>query len=165
MDPIFWTPLLPESTDGRPLTTHVSDFLVQNFPYDRVSTNIGLLLRPESVLGFVALYLVSEAPLKAIVKTIKFDGKSTAFRLLVGIHNLCLAIFSAIVMVNAYAVVGRHMRKYGFMDTYCDPNGTLWASGFGAWSTIFYISKYWEFMDTWILVLKVRCHICSMCSK
>ena len=46
--------------------------------------------------------------------------------------------------------------SYGFYDTYCDPNGTLWepSTGFGAWAFIFYISKYWEFVDTWILVLK-----------
>lgn len=46
--------------------------------------------------------------------------------------------------------------SYGGFETYCDPNGTLWgqSTGFGAWSYIFYISKYWEFVDTWILVLK-----------
>ena len=46
--------------------------------------------------------------------------------------------------------------SYGAFDTYCDPNGTLWeqSTGFGSWAVIFYVSKYWEFADTWILVLK-----------
>lgn len=44
--------------------------------------------------------------------------------------------------------------RYGAFENYCDPNGTLWHSGFGAWSVIFYVSKFWEFVDTWILVLK-----------
>jgi hypothetical protein len=46
--------------------------------------------------------------------------------------------------------------SYDFFETYCDPKGTLWGqpSGFGAWCLVFYISKYWEFFDTWILVFK-----------
>jgi hypothetical protein len=37
----------------------------------------------------------------------------------------------------------------GVFDSYCDPEGHHWKSGLGAWSFIFYISKYYEFVDTW----------------
>ncbi len=54
-----------------------------------------------------------------------------------------------------YYVPKCHPNRYGAFDTYCDPNGTLWGeAGFGAWTFIFYVSKYWEFVDTWILVFK-----------
>jgi GNS1/SUR4 family len=43
----------------------------------------------------------------------------------------------------------------GFMATYCDQDGTFWnEGGLGAWATAFYISKYYEFVDTWILIFK-----------
>jgi GNS1/SUR4 family len=41
------------------------------------------------------------------------------------------------------------------MATYCDQDGTFWnEGGLGAWATAFYISKYYEFVDTWILIAK-----------
>jgi hypothetical protein len=41
----------------------------------------------------------------------------------------------------------------GLQGLHCDRS--FWKEdGFGIWATVFYVSKYYEFIDTWILVLK-----------
>lgn len=40
------------------------------------------------------------------------------------------------------------------MSLYCDRDDSLWSAGLGAWTNLFYISKFYEFVDTWILVWK-----------
>ena len=37
----------------------------------------------------------------------------------------------------------------------CDVDGTMWVEkGFSFWAFHFYISKFYEFLDTWIIILK-----------
>ena len=153
---MIWIPSFPESIDGLPLATKASHLAV-DFPYDRVSENVvlGWLTRPEVVALVLVAYLTSKKPLKTLADTIQFDGKSTSFLLVVAAHNLALTVFSAVVAFNAWLIVLRYIRENGIRSVYCDRSGEFWQSGHGAWTTIFYLSKYWEFVDTWILVLKV----------
>ena len=126
-----------------------------NFPYERLPENpfISIFMRPEVVLVLVLFYLVSK-PLFKMFKD-AFDPQSGVFLLFIATHNLVLAIFSGICAYHSWPIVIQHLISEGFYATYCDQNGTLWGGGgLGAWSTIFYISKYYEFLDTWILVLK-----------
>uniref|UniRef100_A0A7R9ZSX7 Elongation of fatty acids protein n=1 Tax=Craspedostauros australis TaxID=1486917 RepID=A0A7R9ZSX7_9STRA len=149
-----WRPEIHESLDDKPLATTISDIFI-DFPYDRLPSNAYLawFLRPEGVACTLIFYLVS----KPIMKMLPIAPKSTAFRNCVAIHNISLAIFSGIVAWNSAVINVQHFLEYGLFDTYCDPNGTLWHdSGFGAWAVIFYISKYYEFVDTWILVWKQK---------
>jgi len=150
----IWRPELPESIDGLPLATKFSD-LFTDFPYDRVPADpiLALFLKPETVAVLLVFYLVSKPMFIQIAKMI--DPKATWFKYSIAIHNFLLAIFSLAVAANTWPIVIGHYKTYGAFDTYCDPNGTLWGeAGFGAWTFIFYISKYWEFVDTWILVFK-----------
>lgn len=151
----IWRPLLLESTDGLPLATKISD-LVTDFPYDRVPADpiLQLVLPPKCVAVLLVFYLVSKPMFVKLAAMI--DPKALWFKVSIAIHNLLLAIFSFMVAANTWPIVLGHYKSYGAFETYCDPNGTLWgqSSGFGAWTTIFYISKYWEFVDTWILVFK-----------
>ena len=88
---------------------------------------------------------------------------SPTFRIAVALHNFALALYSGITVLYSWPIVVEHILKYGVYDTYCDPHKTLWHSGFGAWALLFYISKYYEFVDTWILILKVcMCLLCAM---
>jgi len=152
-----WSPSVSESSDGNPLVISLSDFVV-DFPYDRLPENrwLALTLRLEVVLLLIAFYLVSEPLLAALTQKFGLNGKSTAFRTAVAIHNLALAVFSLVVAVNAWNVFSSHYKQRGWKATYCDRDGEFWASGNGTWSIVFYISKYWEFVDTWILVIKVK---------
>jgi hypothetical protein len=152
--PGVWRPAISESIDGQPLAQSVSE-LFFDFPYDRLPENkfLAFFLRPECMLAMMIFYLVSKPLFKAIAKFI--DPKAGSFRASVAIHNLGLAIFSAVVAWNSWHVVVAHYMQEGLFSTYCDAEGTLWgASGFGAWAVVFYISKYYEFVDTWVLVFK-----------
>jgi hypothetical protein len=149
-----WRPYLPESIDGKPLATTVSD-LWSDFPYDRLPENgwLSLFLRPEGVIVMLVFYNVSKPLFKAIQKGV--DPKASWFIGSIAVHNFLLAVFSAVVTFNTWPIVYTHLQTDGLFQTYCDPEGSLWGpAGFGAWSFIFYISKYYEFIDTWILVLK-----------
>ena len=149
----IWRPALEESLDGRPLATNISD-LFWGFPYYRLPSNrfLELFLRPECVLALISLYFASKPLFKEISKLI--NSKSAWFVGTIAIHNFFLAVFSGVVAWNSWPIVISHYQTYGFFDTYCDTNGTLWSQGFGTWALIFYISKYYEFVDTWILLLK-----------
>ena len=150
-----WHPDLPESSDGRPLTTLVSHFL--HFPYDRLPPNamVAALMRPQVVLALVVFYLFSKKILKAAMAVVRFNPEHCAFKVFIAVHNLGLAVFSGVCAYNSWPIVIQHLATRGLMATYCDVDGSLWgAGGLGAWSTVFYISKYYEFVDTWILVLK-----------
>jgi hypothetical protein len=154
----IWRPVLPESSDGNPLATKITD-LFSDFPYDRLPTNsplVAWLMRPEVVLGLVLFYLVSKRPLKEYLTAIQFDSKtSSLFYWAVVVHNVFLAVYSFITVIYSWPIVFGHVQEFGIFETYCDPNQTLWHSGFGAWALVFYISKYYEFVDTWVLVFKV----------
>ena len=153
---VAWSPIISESNDGEPLVSSISDFIV-DFPYDRLPGNkwLALSLRLEVVLASILFYLVSEPLLKAFTIKHGMTGKSRTFRTAVAVHNLTLAVFSFVVAVNAWHVYTTHVADRGWEAVYCDRDGAFWKSGNGTWSIIFYISKYWEFIDTWILVIKV----------
>jgi hypothetical protein len=149
---------LLESLDGAPLATTIHD--LWHFPYHRLPPNswwLPLFLRPECVLAWLIFYLVFSKPLfRQIAKTV--NPKSTGFISAIAAHNFLLALFSGVVAWNTWPIIWQHHQQYGTFDTYCDPHGTLWQqpSDFGAWALIFYISKYYEFVDTWILILKQK---------
>jgi hypothetical protein len=145
-----------ESADGLPLATQVSD-LFSTFPYHRLPVDnqlLAIFLRPYVVVGAIVLYLLSETPMLALQYWLGINPKSLAFQAGVTIHNFLLALFSFACAYNTWLIVIAHFVEHGFVATYCDANGSLWRRGLGAWSTIFYLSKYWEFIDTWILVWK-----------
>lgn len=150
----IWRPHFPDSIDGEPLASRLND-VYGAFPYDRLPENIwlSLFLCPEGMLALIALYFVSKPIFKALGAFV--NPKAGWFIASVAIHNFALALFSAIVVANTWPIVLLHVQKYGWGATYCDSNGTLWGeAGFGAWEFIFYISKFYEFVDTWALLLK-----------
>lgn len=151
-----WRPEVPDSNDRKPLATTVSELFFA-FPYNRLPSNAvwATFLRPEVVAILLLFYLVSKPPLQYFRDAVQLDSKnSPIFRTLVAIHNLALAIFSGICTWNSWSIVLQHWAERGFMAVYCDRDGSLWHNGLGAWAVIFYLSKYYEFVDTWILVLK-----------
>mmetsp|Transcript_19721 Transcript_19721/g.57267 ORF Transcript_19721/g.57267 Transcript_19721/m.57267 type:complete len:278 (-) Transcript_19721:65-898(-) len=150
-----WRPVIPISDDGDALTVSLADFF-NSFPYNRLPSNdfMSLLLRPHVPFALCALYLASKPILTSATKAMKLNPKSLAFVKMVALHNLGLAIFSAIVFVNAWPIVLGHFFQRGWEATYCDQDGSLWDSGLGGWTVIFYVSKYYEFADTWVLILK-----------
>eukprot|EP00977_Amphora_coffeiformis_P017104 scaffold5479_cov199-Amphora_coffeaeformis.AAC.43 len=152
-----WRPHLPDSIDGEPLATEISHLFFRSFPYERLPNNVwtSLFLRPEGMLAMLLFYLVSKPIFKVIQRTLITDPKASWFVASIALHNFALTVFSAAVAWNGWPIVYQHFRTYGAFQTYCDPDDTLWTdSGFGAWNFIFYISKFYEFADTWVLIFK-----------
>jgi hypothetical protein len=66
-------------------------------------------------------------------------------------HNAALTIFSASVAVLAWMALAARVGEYGFVDALC----TL-SPDDASLSTVFYASKYYEFVDTWLVVINGR---------
>ena len=150
----IWRPAISESIDGQPLAHSVSE-LFFDFPYERLPNSkiLAFFLRPEGMAAAIAIYIFSKPFVLELQKSI--NPKSQWFRMAIIMHNFCLAVYSAVLAWNCWLIAISEYWYSGVFSTYCDPNGTLWgAGGFGAWAVIYYLSKYYEFLDTWILVLK-----------
>lgn len=169
---LLWRPDLAESADGRPLATHPSDLLPWNFPYDRLPSDdpwvAAVWLRPDFCAVAILYYVTISRPVTAAVRdkilglrprprrdddgsssTTNNNKASQALTNFIALHNLALAIFSAVTAWNSWGLVVQHYLRFGWWASYCDPDGHLWSTGLGAWCFIFYISKYYEFVDTW----------------
>mmetsp|Transcript_24289 Transcript_24289/g.35999 ORF Transcript_24289/g.35999 Transcript_24289/m.35999 type:complete len:280 (+) Transcript_24289:182-1021(+) len=150
-------PHIATSNDGEPLAKNINE-LFFSFPYDRLPSDasaVDLLLRPEICFGLCLTYYTTKPLLKKIVENLGIDPQTTIFKSMVALHNLLLAVFSGICFVNSWPIVLEHLWKYGWEAVYCDQNGSLWNdSGLGGWIIIFYWSKYYEFVDTWVLIFK-----------
>eukprot|EP00316_Scyphosphaera_apsteinii_P012698 CAMPEP_0119339832 /NCGR_PEP_ID=MMETSP1333-20130426/99165_1 /TAXON_ID=418940 /ORGANISM="Scyphosphaera apsteinii, Strain RCC1455" /LENGTH=219 /DNA_ID=CAMNT_0007351445 /DNA_START=267 /DNA_END=926 /DNA_ORIENTATION=- len=78
---------------------------------------------------------------------------------------MALAVFSLWVAIFTWPMLLAELRRGGVKDVTCSlhfwhgtgPNaseGGHQAAGVATWALIFYVSKYYELVDTWILVLK-----------
>lgn len=71
------------------------------------------------------------------------------------VHNLVLAIFSLLCFINTAPAVYGLFARYGYTEGVCQFH-TLYDTKYGYWSYLFYLSKYWEFIDTWIVMARGR---------
>ncbi|GMI26318.1 hypothetical protein TrRE_jg212, partial [Triparma retinervis] len=103
----------------------------------------------------LALFFYLAISKKATAKfrdLIGLDPKSSFLKAFVFLHNAALAIFSLIVFLKSTPLVISHYTTNGWESLHC--SSAFWNEGFGYWANIFYISKYYEFVDSWILILK-----------
>ena len=85
----------------------------------------------------------------------KDTGKQrTAFDYVVIAHNVFLCLFSALVFGNMVPLLVRNFTGRPFEEALCDRDMSWFHSGVSLWVWIFYISKYYEFMDTIVLIAK-----------
>ena len=170
-----------DSIDGKPIVTSVSELLwdIHQFPYHRLppheTTNnnnhltlelgdipqwiSSWFLRPEVVGITLFFYVVLSKPLMKYIRNHIFHWDIRPvprwFQNGIILHNAILTIFSAICAYNSVGIIINHIVTHGFYDTYCNNiNSTFWSDGFGSWAIVFYVSKYYEFVDTWILIFK-----------
>ncbi|ETO34658.1 hypothetical protein RFI_02431 [Reticulomyxa filosa] len=124
-------------------------------------------------LGYVASVLVSQ-PKKDVdeknVKSAKGDSSSkpigsdssehwtnqASFKAFVFVHNMALCIFSAMCFYQTFPVMYRLIFHTPLTITFCQGWAEVFDGPFGYWSWLFYLSKYWEFVDTWLLIAKGR---------
>ncbi|GAA5799684.1 ELO family [Helicostylum pulchrum] len=78
----------------------------------------------------------------------------TAF---VFLHNLFLSVYSAITFINmAQSMHALFNRGSSIHDAYCDSDNFLWNDSLGYWGYLFYLSKFYEVIDTAIIIMKGR---------
>lgn len=78
----------------------------------------------------------------------------TAF---VFVHNLTLCFYSLVTFVGMGSAVLYNFWSHDTVkEAYCDKDGSLWNNALGYWGYLFYLSKYYEIIDTIIILLKGR---------
>ncbi|PIA17590.1 fatty acid elongase [Coemansia reversa NRRL 1564] len=71
------------------------------------------------------------------------------------LHNLALAAFSYWCATNYTTAFFQTVREEGMRCAYCDMNHTIWNNMF-KFNYLFYLSKYYELIDTFIILAKGR---------
>ncbi|KAJ9048061.1 hypothetical protein DSO57_1038718 [Entomophthora muscae] len=73
------------------------------------------------------------------------------------LHNLALMVFSLLTFYHTAAILYQSLTDSGpFQGRWCDVTGKYWKSGFFYWGWLFYLSKYYELLDTVIILIKGR---------
>ncbi len=96
----------------------------------------------------VLLAYIASIPLLAAVRdALGVSPRCRAVRAFALVHNVALALFSAWVAANAWPSLASRVATGGLVAL-CDfPPDEAWLS------LVFYFSKYYEFVDTWLVVL------------
>ena len=122
---------------------------------DSVLSLIELSHKPAFIVGALSFYLFVSKGLVASIRDglgiAKTSGPLKAFVL---VHNIALAVFSLVVFLKATPLVLNEYSSRGWQSLHC--RNAFWDDGFRFWANIFYLSKFYEFVDTWILVLKSK---------
>lgn len=130
--------------------------LVAPFAFDWI-TNESFDDRPfgsfNSMLMMGIAYIVSLSTLRLMV-----GSKGCAGPVLVALerlNNLLMAAYSGYTFVGASALLWHNWSSIGFdpMAPFCDGSRRL-LHDMDFWFYTFYLSKFWEWIDTWILIMK-----------
>ncbi|CAG8783878.1 11789_t:CDS:2, partial [Gigaspora rosea] len=81
---------------------------------------------------------------------------SKAMTTFVFFHNLVLFVFSLATFVNVVPALLRNYGNHNLSDAFCDRDGSFWNDALGYWGYLFYLSKFYEVIDTIIILLKSR---------
>lgn len=130
------------------LTTDYSKVFGDSTPVDRF---FGFFANPAVPFISVLLYLaISDVVFEAVRKAFGVKPKGFVLQFVTILHSLALAVYSGWTFINAYQIVASVVSERGLYGTLCDPTLDLWTThNFGFWVTHFYISKFYEFIDTW----------------
>jgi len=79
---------------------------------------------------------------------------SAFFHSLVILHNLILCLFSALVFINVFPELVRQLQGPDRISALFNPTSEFYIKSLGFWTWIFYMSKYYELIDTLVFLLK-----------
>ncbi|KAJ1789365.1 hypothetical protein LPJ62_002460 [Coemansia sp. RSA 2167] len=83
-------------------------------------------------------------------------AQSPVFKRLVIAHNIVLAVYSFWTLMSMTWGLIDNLRTYGWYEGICDLRFTMWNDNLFRLSYYFYLSKYYEFIDTLIILYKGR---------
>lgn len=72
------------------------------------------------------------------------------------VHNVILCLLSLAMAVGTLVEVLIVISRSGPFSVVCDNNGSAMGGRLGAWMYLFYLSKFYELLDTLLMVLKKR---------
>ncbi|KAI9027793.1 ELO family [Hyaloraphidium curvatum] len=124
---------------------------IADWPFGR---HYDLFMDPKVPILTGAVYFVTVHYINHIEgRKAVFNGP--IFKALVVLHNVFLAVFSALTFLNAAPHVFNFFYQGGFSKAaYCDAKSELWNPFLHYWSWLFYLSKYYEILDTVIILLQ-----------
>lgn len=125
----------------------------QMFPKDHFYSYFTNPLVP--IVSVVLYLLFSNIVFNGIKNLFGLTPKGPVIQSITILHSAFLAIYSGWTFYHSFNIVGKHILEHGFVNALCDTDNVLW-NQIGWWMTHFYISKYYEFIDTWIVLLKGR---------
>ena len=84
-------------------------------------------------------------------------------------HNTFLCVLSAAMLIGVTRAVVRHYSadyNRSLFELYCDSKERMNRGALWWWVTVFYLSKFYEFLDTVFLLVRVsrRVYLVAMCS-
>eukprot|EP00483_Globobulimina_turgida_P012476 UN12499 len=74
-------------------------------------------------------------------------------------HNILLCLFSALTFYNTFPLISSLSLREGLNGALCDKKLEGLLSGgiqsiFGYWTYLFYLSKFYEFVDTFLMIAR-----------
>jgi len=124
------------------------------YPHFRYEANTLPLAKWEIVIGAVILYLIIILFLK------KWMENKPRYELtfVIPVHNFFLSALSFTMMCGMLYEVFNIFKNnnYSFTTILCDPEGKLAIGPQIGWFYLFFLSKFYEFIDTIIICLKKR---------
>ncbi|KAL6055313.1 Sphingomyelin synthase-related protein 1 [Balamuthia mandrillaris] len=130
---------------------------VQNY-IDNFSFHGAPFTSPELVVGGTFFYLIFIFGLRQFIK------EPMRLKAVTAVHNLFLCLLSLLMAVGVVAALIPIVRNYGWSQIYCDEghayadrnSPSLARGSLAFWCYVFYVSKYYEMIDTLLLVLKKK---------
>lgn len=102
----------------------------------------------------VANYRNKSIPIRPKDGSLKTKKQWTAFEIFVVLHNMALTLFSGLTFASVLPLLINNFRTRPFIEGFCDLDKSWSNSGIAMWVWIFYISKYYELLDTFVLLSK-----------
>jgi len=140
------------TTDGNPLVNTFEGFLSLDIARVNFDHPLSAFAHPLFPLVAVSLYLGSEPVVAKLRQVTGLSKDGAMFKTFVFVHNSILAVFSAWVAFNIWPIAVAYGSEHGYEKLLSDR--ALWNQGLGKWAWIFYVSKFYEFIDSWVLTLK-----------
>ncbi|KAJ3413321.1 hypothetical protein HDV05_008171 [Chytridiales sp. JEL 0842] len=111
-----------------------------------------------AIIYFLSVSLINRLIISANAAREKpLKSKSSAlFTAFIVLHNLALCLYSAYSFWGSSQVWGKHFEGKNFKEAFCDRSGEAWTAGLNYYAWLFYLSKYYEIIDTVIILLKNR---------
>ncbi|KAJ2700721.1 hypothetical protein FB645_004895 [Coemansia sp. IMI 203386] len=111
------------------------------------------------IYAALSFYMNSRLKSRQNVKSTEPKAKKSIFEpmtMLTFFHNVVLAIYSGWTFMNVFPPFVQGIITKGWFEGLCDIDGSLLNSALFVHNYLFYLSKYYELIDTLIIILKGR---------